>query len=74
MNEDVGEEEIRKYVYYMETKKPLETEISDSSYYLGKNNDTAYYFYYKKDKITTLNHEFFVYDKYESDGIRYLCG
>ena len=58
LNEDVGEEEIRKYVYYMETKKPLETEISDSSYYLGKNNDTAYYFYYKKDKITTLNHEF----------------
>ena len=58
LNEDVGEEEIRKYVYYMETKKPLETKISDSRYYLGKNNDTAYYFYYKKDEITTLNHEF----------------
>lgn len=58
LNEEVGEEEIRKYVYYMETKKPLETETTDNPYLLGKNNDTAYYFYYKKDEITTLNHEF----------------
>ena len=58
LNEEVPEEEIRKYVYYMETKKPLETETTDNPYLLGKNNDTAYYFYYKKDEITTLNHEF----------------
>lgn len=48
LNEEVPEEEIRKYVYYMETKKPLETETTDNPYLLGKNNDTAYYFYYKK--------------------------
>lgn len=58
LNEEVPEEEIRKYVYYMETKKPLETQTTDNPYLLGKNNDTAYYFYYKKDEITTLNHEF----------------
>ena len=58
LNEEVPEEEIRKYVYYMETKKPLVTETTDNPYLLGKNNDTAYYFYYKKDEITTLNHEF----------------
>lgn len=58
LNEEVGEEEIRKYVYYMETKKPIETNSADNRYYMGKNNDTAYYFYYKKDQITTLNHEF----------------
>lgn len=58
LNEEVGEEEIRKYVYYMETKKPIETNETDNRYYMGKNNDTAYYFYYKKDQITTLNHEF----------------
>lgn len=58
LNEEVPEEEIRKYVYYMETKKPLDTVVTDNPYLLGKNNDTAYYFYYKKDEITTLNHEF----------------
>ena len=58
LNEEVGEEEIRKYVYYMETKKPLGTDRADNPYLLGKNNDTAYYFFYKKDEITTLNHEF----------------
>lgn len=58
LNEKVPEEEIRKYVYYMETKKPLDMETTDNPYLLGKNNDTAYYFYYKKDEITTLNNEF----------------
>ena len=58
LNEEVSEEEIRKYVYYMETKKPLNTVDTDNPYLLGKNNDTAYYFYYKKDEVTTLNHEF----------------
>ena len=25
---------------------------------MGVNNDTAYYFHYLKDEITTLNHDF----------------
>lgn len=66
LNEEVGEEEIRKYVYYMETKKPIETNSTDNRYYMGKNNDTAYYFYYEKDKPTTLNREFLATVKTEA--------
>ncbi len=58
LNEEVQEEEIRKYVYYMETKKPIKAVTTDNEYFLGKNNDTAYYFYYKKEEITTLNRDF----------------
>ena len=68
LNEEVGEEEIRKYVYYMETKKPIETNSTDNRYYMGKNNDTAYYFYYEKDKPTTLNREFLATVKTEAIG------
>lgn len=68
LNEEVGEEEIRKYVYYMETKKPIETNDADNRYYMGKNNDTAYYFYYEKDKPTTLNREFLATVKTEATG------
>ncbi|MCX6239477.1 MAG: site-specific DNA-methyltransferase [Bacteroidia bacterium] len=31
---------------------------SDSDTFLGKHNQTAYYFNYEPDKVTTLNHEF----------------
>lgn len=68
LNEEVGEEEIRKYVYYMETKKPIETNSTDNRYYMGKNNDTAYYFYYEKDKPMTLNREFLATVKTEATG------
>ncbi len=68
LNEAVGEEEIRKYVYYMETKQPLEENTADTRYYLGKHNDTAYYFYYEKDKPTTLNREFLATVKTKATG------
>ena len=68
LNEAVGEEEIRKYVYYMETKQPLEENTADNRYYLGKHNDTAYYFYYEKDKPTTLNREFLATVKTKASG------
>lgn len=68
LNEEVGEGEIRKYVYNMETKKPIETNGTDNRYYMGKNNDTAYYFYYEKDKPTTLNRDFLATVKTEATG------
>lgn len=68
LNEEVGEKEIRKYVYYMETKMPLEEHANDNRYYLGKNNDTAYYFYYEKDKPTTLNKSFLATIKTKATG------
>lgn len=58
LNEEVSEEEIRKYIYFMETKKSINTNQNDNQYLLGENNDTAYYFYYKKNEITVLNHDF----------------
>jgi adenine-specific DNA-methyltransferase len=59
LNELVGIEKIRQYVYYTETKTQL-TEIKhkDNKHFLGKNNDTAYYFNYEQDEVTTLDHAF----------------
>lgn len=68
LNEEVGEDEIRKYVYYMETKLPLEAGADDNRYYMGKANDTAYYFYYEKDKPTTLNRDFLATVKTKASG------
>lgn len=58
LNEEIGEAEIRKYVYFTETKQTLAPHKSDEPYYLGTYIDNAYYFYYEKKQITTLNNEF----------------
>ena len=58
LNEDVGVEKIREYVYFMETKCPLEAGKAEEPYYMGLHLDRAYYFYYHRNKITTLNREF----------------
>lgn len=59
LNELVGVEKIRQYVYYTETKTPHKTsKHKDNKHFLGKHNDTAYYFHYEQDEVTTLNHAF----------------
>ena len=63
LNEIVGVEKIRQYVYYTETKQSLSetrfTGLKDGQdSFMGKYNDTAYYFYYLKSEVTTLNHDF----------------
>ena len=58
LNEDIPAEEIRKYIYYIETKQPCEANAEDNEYFLGKHNNTAYYFYYEKERATTLNADF----------------
>ncbi|MBX9852908.1 MAG: site-specific DNA-methyltransferase [Cytophagaceae bacterium] len=81
LNEAVGTERIRNYVWYTETKTPMselgftglmdkqdsskiqksanpKNPNSDNKHFLGNHNDTAYYFNYEPDEITTLNHEF----------------
>lgn len=58
LNENVPTEKIREYVYYMDTKEPLISVTNGNPYFLGNNRDTAYYFFYEKDAITTLDHEF----------------
>lgn len=63
LNEIVGEEKIRQYVFYTETKtplvtSPLERAEGEAKHFLGKHNDTAYYFNYEKEEVTTLDHAF----------------
>ncbi|MEI7421712.1 MAG: site-specific DNA-methyltransferase [Prolixibacteraceae bacterium] len=77
LNESVGVEKIRQYIYYSETRQSLSglefTEIkneqnegstkiitnkSDSDSFLGKCNNTAFYFNYQPNEITTLDHAF----------------
>jgi adenine-specific DNA-methyltransferase len=76
LNELVGVEKIRQYVYYTETKTPLPLTnddlrldvgeivnlkskiVNDNRHFLGKHNDTAYYFHYEQDEVTTLDHAF----------------
>ena len=58
LNEAIGEDDLRKYVYFTETKQLLEPRKADEPYFLGKYVDNAYYFYYEKELITTLNHDF----------------
>lgn len=56
LNENISVQKIREYVYFMETKNILPK--NGDSYYLDIHNDTAYYFYYEKESITTLNYVF----------------
>jgi adenine-specific DNA-methyltransferase len=56
LNEEIGEEKIRNYIYYTETKQHLEREQTpEQRYLLDTFNDTGYYFYYDKDNLTTLS-------------------
>jgi adenine-specific DNA-methyltransferase len=65
LNEKVGVEKIRQYVYYTETKESPDRDSADFSEekkdhisFMGKHNDTAYYFHYDPEQVTTLNHDF----------------
>jgi len=59
LNEQVGIEKIRQYVFYTETKTALtESKHNDNKHFLGKHNDTAYYLKYEPNEITTLDHVF----------------
>ncbi len=58
LNEAIDEDNIRNYIYYTETKQPLtKTRTTNNWYLLDHLNETAYYFYYEKDKLTTLDLE-----------------
>ena len=57
LNEEVGEDKIRNYIYYTETKQPLTRMHAGGSYLLDTLNGTSYYFYYEKDRLTNLSLE-----------------
>lgn len=73
LNENIGTEKLREYIWYSETRTPYAgsdathcngathcaaTNDTTHKYFLGNNNGTAYYFYYEKDRITTLDRAF----------------
>lgn len=58
LNENVGKDKIREYVWYTETRQPLPKTASNNDYLLGSLNNTAYYFFYEPHQMTILNYEF----------------
>jgi adenine-specific DNA-methyltransferase len=61
LNETVGIEKIREYVWFTETRipysPPSEGCPQDGVVFLGTHNDTSYYFIYEKENLTTLDYE-----------------
>jgi adenine-specific DNA-methyltransferase len=56
LNETVGIEKIREYVWFTETRIPYTIQVL-SSPFLGIYNDTSYYFIYEKEDLTTLDYD-----------------
>ena len=69
LNEAVGMEKIREYIWFSETRTAYNDELEMMNYELGVRNDelgvmnyelgvkdgTVYYFIYEKDRLTTLD-------------------
>ena len=58
LNDKIGVDKIRAYVYFTDTKSPLQEGHPDEPYFMGIHVDSAYYFYYEQHTLTTLNREF----------------
>jgi adenine-specific DNA-methyltransferase len=58
LNEIVGKDKIRSYIYYTETHEPLVREQdTEYPYLLDYHDGTGYFFYYDANEITTLSHD-----------------
>lgn len=57
LNEAVDIEKIREYIWFSETRSSytLPTNKKESAYFLGKKDQSIYYFIYEKDSLTTLD-------------------
>lgn len=61
LNEQAGLLGLRQYIYYAETKQALPSSApagADNAAFLALHDDTAYYFHYKPDAVTTLSYDF----------------
>ncbi|MBQ6207943.1 MAG: site-specific DNA-methyltransferase [Oscillospiraceae bacterium] len=58
LNEAVGVDRIREYVWFMDTKQPFPEGPRENPYCLGTYNHTTWYFYYEPQAVTTLNYAF----------------
>lgn len=54
LNEQVGLEKIREYIWFSETRTSF-NEPKAEPYFLGKKDESAYYFIYETDRLTTLD-------------------
>ena len=69
LNPSADVEKIRDYIWYMETKTGYKnSDADDNAYFLSTYNDVAYYFYYEKERVTTLDRKFLVTIKTKADG------
>jgi adenine-specific DNA-methyltransferase len=58
LNEEIDLEKIREYIWYSETRSPyIKPTNDDSVYFLGKKEETSYYFIYDKSAETTLDYD-----------------
>jgi adenine specific DNA methylase mod len=58
LNEAVGTDKIRAYVYYTETHQHLaRQQDTDYPYLLDYHGGTGYFFYYEPDKVTTISYD-----------------
>ena len=58
LNENIDETKIREYIFFSETNGYCTVEVTeDNKYFLGDVFNTSYYFYYEKDRITSLTHD-----------------
>ncbi len=58
LNEAVGVNRIRAYVWYSETGQAYTANEGDNPCHLGNSNGTGYYFYYEPNNVTTLDYGF----------------
>ena len=56
LNEKVAIEKIREYIWFSETRTPFKAP-KEINYFLGKKDDSVYYFIYEKNKLTTLDYD-----------------
>jgi adenine-specific DNA-methyltransferase len=56
LNEDVPVDRIREYVWYTETRADYTPQ--KEGYLLGVRANTAYYFYYERERVTVLDRSF----------------
>ncbi len=58
LNGNVEAIRIREYIWFMETKTPYTPQSHIHPHYLGRLNDTSYYFFYEQNRVTVLNDDF----------------
>jgi len=68
LNEAVAPEKIREYIWFMETKQSYAPPSGGNPYYLGKHNNTGYYFYYEPQRVTVLDYAFLSTITEKADG------